>query len=606
MDQQAILTNNEPDAKSAVHERSADKAEIQGILCGYLQEARNARQSGMNPRDDKWREVLDLYWNRYDFSTKAEWQAQEVTPEVPAFVDRFAAALKEAYGVAAEGMFTVQDPADADQSLAMPIKRMTDVWLSACGANASGQPMGFEGVFEEQMKLGALMASSALVAWKPDTAHGRVAVESVDPRELWLDHTSRGMYRIRKIEMDRHRVLGLSKLKDGGGRALFNLDELHGQATDMINDTRTEREELTGHGQEILSNRGEITLHEFYGDIVRPDGTVIAENALTVLAGEKWVIRGPEKNPFWHGRDWIVYAPLVTVPLSPYGRGYAEDFGSVARTFNKVTNLILDAVAFSSVRAFATIPEMLQDAQQMEGGITSGKNFKLQFGMGKAEDFITAIDLGTLSSDTVQVWQMLKSALTEAARINEIGLGQFAPNSRTSATEVSETQQSSGALVRSVAQTIERRWFEPLVNLVWKTGLQHVSKNDMALREAAGPEMFDALLARRKELASHPITFQARGLSTLIHKSQKLRALIQILQLVAGNELLLQQFLQVVDLAKLVDLLFDLSNLDMRRLQLSERDKLVQSFGQGLGGGEQGGSPPRPAGDMAGMLGIAR
>src|SRR5258705_7115265 len=70
--------------------------EIVQTLQDYFREADEARKSGMNPRDAKWSQNLDLYWNRYDYSAKQQWQAKEAMPEVPNFVDRFAAALKEA------------------------------------------------------------------------------------------------------------------------------------------------------------------------------------------------------------------------------------------------------------------------------------------------------------------------------------------------------------------------------------------------------------------------------------------------------------------------------------------------------------------------------
>ena len=69
---------------------------------GYKREAVTNRSTGMNPRDDKWRDNMDLYWNRVDFSTKAEWQSKNVMPEVPSYVDRFAAALKEAMNATLE------------------------------------------------------------------------------------------------------------------------------------------------------------------------------------------------------------------------------------------------------------------------------------------------------------------------------------------------------------------------------------------------------------------------------------------------------------------------------------------------------------------------
>lgn len=597
----APIDQNAEEGPSLV--RDASKELAAQVLQGYLQEAKEARAGGPNPRDAKWEETLNLYWNRYDFSDKEEWQSQEVTGEVPAFVDRFAAALKEAHGVVGEAMFTVVDPGDKQNALAKPIKRMTDTWLSRVGRNANSQPLGFEAVFEDQMKLAALMAASSVTLWREDVAHGRVAIETVDPRDVWIDHTSRGLYRFRRSEIDRHKLAGFLK---GANAGLYNEDEVLLKMQQMIAEAEHDKESLVGHGAQVGSGRPTLELYEFLGDIVTQGGEVLAEKALAYLAGD-YVIRGPEKNPFWHGRDWLNYTPLVTVPLSPYGRGYAEDFGSLARTYNKFTNLIFDAVSFSSVRSFATIPEMLRDESQLEGGFRPGKNFELQLGVGDVTRFVFPIEMGSLSPDTITVWQSLKNALTEAAHQNEVGLGQFAPNSRTSATEISETQQSSNAVIRSIAQTIEHRWLEPTYDSVWKTGLQHVSPKDQLLRDAAGSELFDALLGKRRELIQRPITFQARGLSTLIYRSQKLRTLIQVLQVIASNELMLQQFIAVVDMQKLVRLLFELANLDFNQLEKSQTEMLMQSFSNALQpAGGPSGSPPRPAQEVARTLGVAR
>ena len=176
---------------------SENERKIVPILNSYLQEARDARMGGLNPRDAKWEENLDLYWNRYNFANKAAWQAAETLPEVPSFVDRFAAALKEALITGPTGFYTVDDPADAEGDMTDAIKRMTDVWLSMCGRNQTGTCLGFPSVFEEQVKLGALMACSGVVTWKDDTKYGRVAIETVDPRFVWLDPTYRNLYRNR-------------------------------------------------------------------------------------------------------------------------------------------------------------------------------------------------------------------------------------------------------------------------------------------------------------------------------------------------------------------------------------------------------------------------
>lgn len=566
--------------------------EIVNVLRSYWHEADNARRSGLNPRDGKWKQNLDLYWNRVDFGEKASWQAQETMPEVPGFVDRFAAAMKEALVASPDGFYTIKDPADNEQDLTPALKRITDVWLSRAGRNQNGTLLPFGTVFEEQCKLGALMATSSVVTWKKDTPHGRVAVETVDPRFVWLDHTYRNLYRIRRIEVDRHELARMARAKDSNGNPLFNIDEVDGLVGTLSLEDQAWREQLSGHGQDVITPRKPIVLDEYIATVVDSNNEIIADRALMIVANEQWLIRGPEKNPFWHGKDWLVFAPLITTPLSVYGRTYMEDFGDLSLTFTHLTNLILDAVFASTLKGYVMAPEMLLNPQQAKSGLKPGKIWMVEDGV-PLDQFAKELDLGMLPRESVEVWQALKNELTEAAGINEVGLGQFAPKGRTSATEVMEAQQNSAALVRSVAQTLEMRYLEPTLDLVWKTGLQHADPEDPVLRAAAEPELYDALLMHRRELIKRPVTFQARGISMVIQRGQKLQNLLQLLQVIAQSENLVAAFLEKVDLQKLVEELFRLSNIDLHKLMPTERQQIIRDIASPLWARKQELGPPQ-------------
>lgn len=560
--------------------------QIVNVLEGYRQEAYDARIGGLNPRDDKWRENMDLYWGRYDFTNKAEWQAQEVTPEVPNFVDRFAAALKEALVALPEGFYDIVDPKDTDRDLTKSVKKMLDIWLSKCGRNNSGQPTSFASVFEEQVKLGAMKTMCSVTTWKDDISGGRVAIETVDPSMVWLDHTGRNLYRMRRLEIDRHDLVSMAKT-ERKGKPVFDLPAIQQLVGQLQHENIQDKEALTGEGQEITTERSPVTIDEYYATIVMPDGEVVGDGkTLSVVANQEFLIRGPEANPFTHGNDWLTFAPMITTPLSVYGRSYMEDFASIAKTLNTLTNLILDAVYTSTIKAFAVVPDMLMNPSQVTEGFSPNKMFLLEDGL-RPEDFFAVMDAGTLPAEAVTVWQSMKESLRETSGFNEIGVGQFAPNSRTSATEVIETQQSSALIIRSVAQTVEQNYLNIVLDNMWKTGLQFVKKDDPYMREAVGPEMFDALIANRKELIKRPITFQAQGLSRLLQKSKTLRSLIQLLQLIAQNELLLQEFLKKIDVGRLVEILFELSDVDIKRLNLTDREKLIRTATEPLNEAQQ-------------------
>ncbi len=589
-----------------------DTDDIVEALQTYKAEADQNRKGGMNPRDEKWSQNLDLYWNRFDFSKKAGWQAKETTPEVSSYVDRFAAAMKEALVSTPEGFYTVKDPADTENDLSAAIKRMTDVWLTRVGRNQLGNILAFPAVFEEQVKLGSLMASAAVVTWKNDTPQGRVAIETVDPRNVWLDHTYRNLYRIRRIEVDQHELKQMLLHKDGKGEPIYNLDEMTELVAGLEVDSVREKEEVSGHGQQIISGRKPVVLDEYIATVVNSHGVKIADKALMVLANDEYLVRGPEKNPFWHGQDWLAFTPFVIAPMSVYGRSYMEDFGSVAKTFNELTNMIIDAVHSSSLNMYSMVPGMLLNPQQAAEGMSPNKLWLLEDGM-DARQFANKLEMGTLSADSLRVWETMKQQLAEAADMNQISLGQFAPNSRTSATEVQQTQQSSSALIRSVAQTVETRFLNQILDLTWKTGVQHMTLDDEVLKMAAGEQMYQAIYARKKDFVSRPITFQAQGISSVIAKGQQSRALVQVLGIVAQNDVLLQAFLGEIDPVKLVKKLLDLSGIDIYDLQTTERERLMQSAvgplqaaGAGTGQPRTGTGQPGDMNGLARVMGIGR
>jgi hypothetical protein len=578
-----------------------ENSKIVQSLVGYWQEADNNRRSGLNPRDDKWSQNLDLYWNRHDFSRKAAWQAKEIMPEVPSFVDRFAAALKEALVATPTGFYDVVDPYDQENDLASAIKRMEDVWLSTIGVSQTGGHLSFPAVFEEQMKLGALMACCGVVTWRD----GRVALDAVDPRNVWLDHTGRNLYRIRRVALDLIDLQDMMGQKDSKGMPLFNPEGIMGMVEDVRLNAQAEAEALTGTGQQVMSTRHPIVLDEYRATVIGMDGKPLARDGLFVVGNNKFLIRGPEKNPFWHDKDWLVYAPLVTAPLSVYGRSYMEDFGTLAVTFTELTNLILDAVHTSAINAYTMVPSMLMNPEQATEGISPGKVFLLGDGY-DPKQFATKLELGTLDQGAFQVWQAIKSELTEAAGINEIGMGQFAPNSRTSATEISATQQSSSALVRSVAQTVETRFLDPVLDLIWKTGVQHARLDDQRLAAACGENLYPVIMGRRKQLLAHPTTFQARGISTMIQNSQTLQKVLALMQIIGASEPLMAAFMQVIDPGKLLSYLMRLNNIDVTKMQPSMREQMVRGLTEQVQPSAQPTQPGLQAmGGLAQTMGIA-
>lgn len=557
--------------------------EIVQILAGYKSEAKQARASGPTPRDDIWRINWDRYWLRYDSSDKAAWQSTHVMPEAPQYVDRWAAAMREALDAAGGDWFTAVDDTGQASELTPHINKLMKVILSRCAIMPDGRRGDFTSVFEDQMKLGALMTCSASVTWKETRKGGWPTVESVDPREVWKDPRMRDLYRLRSYEIDHFELMGYALEEDDEGEPLYEVEVVEQLAAQVDEERRNDRERSTGTGQGDTGKSKPIVIDEWLCNLVDAQGELIAQNALILVANDQYLIRGPEENPFWHQEDWLVTTAMVPVPFSVYGRSYMEDWGDVADAFVELTNLILDGVFTSTLKAFAANPSMLQDPTQLTEGIAPNTIYLLAEDTVGVKDFMREIDLGTLPQEAIAVWTALKQEMRDGAKLSEIALGQVPPKGDITATEINQVSQSGSAMVRSMARTIEARFLEPVLTLLWQVALQHM--DFMELAKEIGEDTARMLDARRAEFSDRQIKFSVRGISGLVDRQTKLRSLLSMLQVIGQNEILLQAFLERTDANELISLLFQLFGIDPEQLRPKQKESMIRDI---IGGGAPG------------------
>lgn len=582
-----------------LEESEFTEQDVINVLDGYTTEAENARKGGTNPRDTVWDGNWDRYWGRYDTSGKAAWQSKHVMPEVPVFVDRWAAAMREALDRAGQ-WFTVQDAAGKSSAMTVHIAKALTVILSRCARTPDGQVADFSSIFEDQMKLGAMMACCSAVTWEDDidAPGGWVRVATVDPREVWYDPKGRGLYRRRKYEIDKYELLNIAREADANGEAIYDIDVILELIAEEDLDERQNRERSSGSGEGSGSgtNRTPVTIEEWLCTLIMPDGSVIAQNALIVVANGKHMIRGPEENPFDHKRDWIVFTPMISVPLSIYGRTYMEDWRDVADAFIELTNLILDGTYTSTMKAFVANPDLLDDPTQLEEGISPNKIFQVSEDIDNLKRFIAEIDLGTLPAEAFRVWSSLKEELKEGAKLSEIALGQLAPNSRTTATEINTVNQSGSAIIRSMARTIETRYVEPTLDRVWKTALQHMDFLEIA--DIIGVEVAQMFNERREEFLDSSFQIRVRGISGIVDRQQKLQNLLSALSVIGQNEILAKQLFSELSPARVVDQLFALFDIDKDELILTERERMIQQLTQQQEAQQQAAAQQNPNQDL--------
>ena len=573
-------------------------SQIATILQGYLTEAREGRTE----RDRVWQGQWDLYWQNMDFSQKAPWQSQVVMPQGPQFIERFAAAMKQALMQAGKEWYTIDAPPGMSRELLPAVKLILDYWLDRAGMTATTPALGFPVVFEDAMKMAAISKFEIAVTSKDlqviapkvqrteeppmmlgdeptvtqqvvhvETTRTIVDIEAVEPLTVWRDPRGRGMYRLRLIEMDLYQLKALAQQTDAQGNDIWFADEIAKltAATDPELDAQRNRKSGGDPVVNGMPGRKTVMLHEFYGDLVDEQGELVMRNCLAYLANENFCVRGPEPCPYWHGQDPLIGGAVIRVKDSTYGKSYVESWASLAVTFTEMSNLIFDATYMATMKAFAGDITVLENPEQMREGVHPNKFFQLEAGR-KLEDFMAGLDLGRLPKESFDVWNGTKDLLQEGAMLNDILLGNIPDKGDVKATEVMQASKSGAAFMQSIAQTVQLTCLEPVLNLVWKTALQVTDFNvETELRDALG-EVGVKLAAmtpeERLRMIGGPYTFTVRGLSAVMERQEKIQRLLAALSQIFGNQALAQAFMQRFDISALPEKILTAFGVDASEL----------------------------------------
>ncbi len=587
-----VKTGKRDPAKPAMLE----KKELLNLLRSYRSEAREARSGGKNPRDANWTANWEAYWGRYDTSGKAEWQAAEEMPEVANFIDRYAATLSMALASQPEWMEII-DPTDGDGEINRIVREFVKIHLNHCTTNNSGQRVGFESTFRSAMKAGALSLLAVSVTYDPES--GYVNVDPVNAFELFYDPTGRGLFRIRRTEIDYWQLEKMKDKKDSSGKPYYDSEAIESLQSFVDGEAKKDREDITG-GTETSgggTRKKPVTIDEYLCAIIDEDGKLIAENQLVVVANEREIIRGPEDNPNWHGKDWIVMTPAIDVPFSVLGRTYAEVFRALAATFVETTNLILDGMFASAIAAHMVWKEALADPSEIAGGIHPGITITAEAEWPPGKKFVEKIEMGGVDARDIAVWQALKAEMREGASANELSLGQVPPKGDITAREIEGAERGSNVLAMDTASGVDTRFLQPIVELVFMTALQHFdpAKNPGLAREMGEP--MSAMIAKNREnFAKRQYRYVAKGLRSAIDRGRKLQQKLGLLQVIGQSEVLAQEFSREHSLSKFMKSLLEDFDIDTAPLKKDEKEKRAdmeakleaQSAAEGGAGGAGG------------------
>jgi len=517
----------------------------------------------------------DAYFGRQDWSHKQEGQSTEFLPKVSTSVEQMTAFIKR--GLMKFGdWYSVDLARDISQVISGQQVRsimncfLDDLWQS--NNVTTKVPLVIadcvkNGLLESLMIVkvhGGMMATRRYnyergqmetppEGGQPEQIHTlqmeeakewKLRIDMIRSEDYYPDPTGNGLYEIHRVEKDLHEVL------EAADEGLYDA-----KAVEQLVDTmfpRAEDEERSDKDRNQNDTttpafRKKVVLDEFWGTLLNQDGTVAHRNCVCTVADDKYLIRPPEDNPFWHQESPFIAVPLVRVPWSVWHKALYDDASSLNLALNEMFNLMLDG-GLAAVWGIKQLRiEDLEDPNQVAGGVRQGMTLAVKQTLPHNAQVMEQVGTGNVPQDAMAVFSALDREFTQAALTNELKLGSLPPK-QVRATEVVEASQSQAVTLDGLTADIETSFIQTLLHKAWLTILQNaddippdvmpsvVDKSVALLLMRASPEERFAMFAGKSK-------FKVFGLSGTMAKALDFQKMMSMMQAVQMNPMLFQAFM---------------------------------------------------------------
>lgn len=319
------------------------------------------------------------------------------------------------------------------------------------------------------------------------------------------------------------------------------------------------------------------------------------------VANEKFLIRAPEENPYWHGTDPFVEIPIIREPFSVWHKALYDDVVPLNLAINELFNLMLDG-GLASVWGIRQVqPELLEDPQQVAGGVPQGKTLVMRSDAPNDAEVLKQVATGQVPQDALQMFALLDAEFNAAARTNDLRLGQL-PSKDVKATEIVEMQASQNVVMESIVTNIEAG-VTRILRKAWMVILQeapNLALTDISEALTASEVRTLAVMDAKDRFKTMAVnsTFKVTGLSETLSKVRDFQRMMAALQVAANNPILQGAVLRRTDPDKVWLKILKMLNLNPDELERDEVGlrKLPEDLAM-LGLQTQQGSNARVAGE---------
>lgn len=423
----------------------------------------------------------------------------------------------------------------------------------------------------DSVSVGSLSGLCVLKVFPKEVSKGwQILVEPVNTMYYFPDPTGRDLYEIQLLEKDFYAVAALC---NSGKYIKTAIESLTNSGNELPEKSREQARE-NQNPSTAANGRNPVTITEFWGTLLRNDGSVLKENCRVVLGNGKVILKNPTPFPYWFKESCFVRTPLNRIPFSTYHKALFDDAVSLNLAANELFNLILDGGLNAAWGAKTVRSGDLSNPEQVSQGIPAGTTLIIKDEVPRGTKVLTVEKLGEVPADALNMYNLIDREFEEASMINSIKLGSI-PARKVLATEVIKSDENSSVLLDGVIAQIETFASEALRKM-WLLMMQYIQSLDMDdLINALGVEKAVKLTLidkeERKRLAEL-VSFRVKGISVMSSKVKTFQKLMALMQAVSQNAIMGKAFLQTYDLNKFLSLLIRSLDINPDDIKLSMED----------------------------------
>jgi hypothetical protein len=569
----------------------------------YKEEARQARETRMRTNERNWA----AYYGDSTDTHKLPGQAREVVPKVSESVEALAAFVKRSL-TDFQAWFSVTVPT-ASPIPATVVQKAIQVVLDQ-QQQLDESRVNFPTLMSDAMKVGSLgalmifkvshypylkrrfVAERGLqvlpVPGQPPQRQPRdqlvpveqpmsaVVLDLIPPEDYYPDPSGRNLYVIHTVERDLEEVQTMADLGAYDPQVVAQLQsDFQEQEFQSFRAWSRNQDESSPP-----SFRKKVVLDECWATFLDDTGRAVLRNAVATVANDKYVIRPPVPNPYWHQQSPFVDAPLIRIPFSTWHKAVQDNAVSLNNAQNELLNLIIDGgyEAVWGVRQMHL--DWLEDPTQVQDGISPGDTLLLKQEVPANAKVLERVTTGGVPQDALAVYNILDREYNAAAMVNDVKMGML-PEKSVKATEIVAAEQHSASTFDGMVKDIEDTLIEPLLWKIWLTVLQFLDDFSAEGVIAAIGERWAYVLAsmspaQRYAQFAGVCQFQASGLSATLARGKDLQKLLAFVDVGMRSPFLAQTFIENYSAKKYLDRILQTMNLDPESLELSPEEKVKQ------------------------------